>query len=69
MRQTYTEEQKVMFTVSQVRLIHDAITRASTATTELSQIMAAFNNQYRHEERVLTEAKQLLWNFLAAASK
>ena len=68
-RQTNTEEQKITFRLSHVRLIHDAITRASTATTQLSEIMAHFQSQYKNEERVLNEAQRLLGNYLAAAGQ
>ena len=65
--QVDTEDQKVTFKVSHVRLIHDAICRSASATTQLSEIMSHFHNQYKFEERVLNEAKQLLGTYLQAA--
>ena len=61
------EEAKVTFRITHVRLIHDAITRASLATKQLAGIMEKFQEQYRVEERVLTEAEILLCKYLRAA--
>ena len=53
------------FRLSHVRIIHDALVRAATATTQLQQIMDQFSTQYKHEQKVLNEAKELLGKYLS----
>ena len=59
------ENKQVVFRLSHVRIIHDALVRAATATEQLQNIMDQFSSQYKHEQKVLNEAKELLGKYLS----
>ena len=59
------ENKQVVFRLSHVRIIHDALVRAATATEQLQTIMDQFSSQYKHEQKVLNEAKELLGSYLS----
>jgi hypothetical protein len=59
------EDKQVIFRLSHVRIIHDALVRSATATEQLQNIMDNFSIQYKHEQRVLNEAKELLGKYLS----
>jgi hypothetical protein len=59
------EDKQVVFRLSHVRIIHDALVRSATATEQLQNIMDNFSLQYKHEQRVLNEAKELLGKYLS----
>ena len=67
-RRQELEEQTVKFKLSHVRIIHDALTRASMATTNLQHVLNQFLGQYKNEERVLNEARDLLAQYLAGST-
>jgi hypothetical protein len=58
------ENKEITFRLSHVRIIHDALVRAATATEQLEKIMEQFRTQYKHEQKVLKEAKELLGQYL-----
>ena len=59
------ENKQITFRLSHVRIIHDALVRAATATDQLEKIMDQFSSQYKHEQKVLNEAKELLGQYLS----
>ena len=63
------EDSQVVFRLSHVRIIHDALVRASMASEQLSEVMKAFDAQNEVERKVISQAKDLLGQYLVEASQ